>query len=58
MRITINENLLQDYLYENVKDIPEFTTLGMDQQGEIIVKLVSEVDRVMADIFKPIELSI
>lgn len=58
MKITVNENFLQDYLYENVKDIPEFTTLGLDLQGELIVKVVSEVDRVMAEIFKPIELNI
>lgn len=54
MRITINENLVADYLYEVVKDEPEFSKLSLDRQGEVIVEVCNKVDEVMSELFPPI----
>lgn len=54
MKVKVNENLVADWLYEQVKDIPEFVRLGMDQQGELITSLLDKVDEVMAKRFPPI----
>ena len=54
MKVKVNENLVADWLYEQVKDIPEFARLGMDQQGEFITTLLDKVDEVMVKRFPPI----
>lgn len=55
MKIRINEHLVEDYLYEQVKNDPVFERLGLDQQGELIVSVVNQVDLIMADFFPPIQ---
>jgi len=55
MKVKVNQNLVADWLYEQVKDIPEFMRLGMDQQGELITTLLDKVDEVMEKRFPPID---
>lgn len=57
MKITVNENLVADYLYEQVKNAPAFSCMSLDRQGEVIVEVVNAVDKVMEKLFPPINFS-
>ena len=40
-----NKERLTDELYEVVKDDEDFKAMGMDQQGEFIIHLLSELEK-------------
>ena len=40
-----NQKNLADELYEVVKEYPEFKAMGMDEQGEFILHLISELNK-------------
>lgn len=49
----VNENLLADHFYEMAEQIPGFRNMGMDQQAEFVLDLMSQVDQVMMDYYHP-----